>query len=254
MSVPVLQCTLGLLCRESVSSMKLLSARQFAAVCSVSSNQATSSLSPSPQSSFSIDSLGCYGLQRQQIRGFSITSSSLAHGGGHKGRSTMAMQNKQSADQFVRWLDPKERDNLKNALSDVEEEIRLEDTTPVVTVPPNRTQLNTMFIANAIPFIGFGFVDNCIMCICGDFIDGHLGLAFGFSTLAAAGFGNLISDMAGIGLASYIEIFAAKLGFAEPPLNRKQRALSITKNVGYLGRCIGVGFGCLLGMTPLLLK
>lgn len=48
--------------------------------------------------------------------------------------------------------------------------------------------------------IGFGFADNFIMILAGDVIDNKLGVLFGFSTLAAAGLGNLISDVAGISL------------------------------------------------------
>ena len=46
--------------------------------------------------------------------------------------------------------------------------------------------------------VGFGFADNAIMIVAGDRIDATLGVRLGFSTLAAAGLGNLISDVAGI--------------------------------------------------------
>ena len=40
-----------------------------------------------------------------------------------------------------------------------------------------------------IPFVGFGFLDNALMIIAGDYIDTTIGVALGISTMAAAGFG-----------------------------------------------------------------
>ena len=40
-----------------------------------------------------------------------------------------------------------------------------------------------------IPFIGFGFLDNALMIIAGDYIDTTIGVTLGISTMAAAGFG-----------------------------------------------------------------
>ena len=69
-----------------------------------------------------------------------------------------------------------------------------------ISSKPNRQQMWAVFIGQTIPFIGFGFMDNCIMILAGDQIDGTLGVAFGFSTMAAAGLGNLFSDVCGVGL------------------------------------------------------
>ena len=44
------------------------------------------------------------------------------------------------------------------------------------------------------------------MILAGGEIDATLGAKLGFSTLAAAGLGNLVSDIAGIGLADTIEV------------------------------------------------
>ena len=40
----------------------------------------------------------------------------------------------------------------------------------------------------------------------GEEIDGTLGVKLGFSTLASAGLGNLVSDVAGIGFADQLEV------------------------------------------------
>jgi hypothetical protein len=44
-----------------------------------------------------------------------------------------------------------------------------------------------VFTASAIPFVGFGFLDNLIMIVAGDYIDAKLGAAFAISTMASAG-------------------------------------------------------------------
>lgn len=67
--------------------------------------------------------------------------------------------------------------------------------------PPTVQQLKLTFIHQALPFVGFGFLDNLIMIVAGDYIDANIGLTLGISTMAAAGLGNALSDVAGIGSA-----------------------------------------------------
>ena len=43
------------------------------------------------------------------------------------------------------------------------------------------TQCRICFIHNAVPFIGFGFLDNAVMIVAGDYIDSTLGVAFHIS-------------------------------------------------------------------------
>jgi membrane associated rhomboid family serine protease len=57
---------------------------------------------------------------------------------------------------------------------------------------PTREDVLRVFTASAIPFIGFGFLDNLLMILAGDYIDAKLGAAFAMSTMAAAG-GLLVS-------------------------------------------------------------
>ncbi|VDP92384.1 unnamed protein product [Echinostoma caproni] len=52
-----------------------------------------------------------------------------------------------------------------------------------------------VYIANGLPFIGFGFLDNAIMIVAGEYIDLTFASLFGLSTMAAAGLGNLVSDI-----------------------------------------------------------
>jgi len=76
---------------------------------------------------------------------------------------------------------------------------------PERILKPTGLQLWRLFIVSAVPFIGFGFADNFIMIVAGDAIDNSIGLKMGLSTLAAAGIGNLISDVCGIGLGEVID-------------------------------------------------
>ncbi len=117
---------------------------------------------------------------------------------------------------------------------------------------PTRKQLFQLSLLMGVPFIGFGFVDNAIMLVAGDVIDLTFGRMLGISTLAAAGLGNLISDVAGLGLGGYIEAYSAKIGFQDPKLTAKQMKSRSIRILQFLSTSIGIAIGCLLGMIPLL--
>lgn len=117
---------------------------------------------------------------------------------------------------------------------------------------PTATQLRAVFIRAGVPFVGFGFLDNFIMILAGDWIDLHMGVAFGITGMAAAGLGNLISDVAGVGCGGYIDSMACKLGLPDPNLSRTQATLSSVKRAVVLGNVVGISVGCVLGMVPLL--
>lgn len=86
----------------------------------------------------------------------------------------------------------------------------------------------------------------------GDYIDLTVGSMLGISTMAAAGIGNAISDVAGVGSAQFVESFSQKLGLPQPDLEPRQYAFPSTTWAINIGRAIGVAVGCLLGMVPLL--
>ena len=95
------------------------------------------------------------------------------------------------------------------------------------------TQCRICFIHNAVPFIGFGFLDNAVMIVAGDYIDSTLGVAFHisgltslvskvygkwfttFTVLAAAGLGNTMSDVVGIFFGGYVELLADRMGLPQ---------------------------------------
>jgi Zn-dependent membrane protease YugP len=66
-------------------------------------------------------------------------------------------------------------------------------------IKPTTKQLQLVLYEAMLPFIGFGFLDNFVMIIAGEYIDITIGTALGISTMAAAAFGNLISDLFGLG-------------------------------------------------------
>lgn len=117
---------------------------------------------------------------------------------------------------------------------------------------PSRDQLMMLATSAAVPFIGFGFMDNAIMIMAGEAIEKNIGAVLTVSTMGCAAIGNLISDVAGVGMGSYVESVARKMGFKEPSLTPEQMALSTCRYASNAGAASGVAFGCLLGMFPLL--
>ncbi|KAL3160846.1 hypothetical protein ABBQ38_009250 [Trebouxia sp. C0009 RCD-2024] len=121
------------------------------------------------------------------------------------------------------------------------------------TEPPTLAMCSSVALAAALPFVGFGFLDNFIMLVAGEEIDATLGVKLGFSTLASAGLGNLVSDVAGIGFADQLEAFVRKLSWAKSrPLSPAQRVMLKARVAKTTGSVLGVTVGCLLGMCPLL--
>ncbi|XP_047675270.1 transmembrane protein 65 isoform X2 [Tachysurus fulvidraco] len=102
------------------------------------------------------------------------------------------------------------------------------------SLPPSTNQLRYVLLHNAIPFVGFGFFDNAIMIAAGTQIELSIGVTFGISTMAAAALGNLVSDLAGLGLAGYVEALAARLGMQIPDLTPKQADMWQTRLSSHL--------------------
>ncbi|CAE8668665.1 unnamed protein product, partial [Polarella glacialis] len=118
---------------------------------------------------------------------------------------------------------------------------------------PTVLQLWQLTVRTAVPFVGFGFFDNTIMLTVGETLDVTLGVAFGFSTLAAAGMGQMVSDASGVTLQGIIERFADRLGLPNPRLTSAQQQLSFVRTWMIGARIVGIVLGCALGMFPLLL-
>lgn len=137
--------------------------------------------------------------------------------------------------------------------ADVSETLGVQqDVSATASDVPSQAQLKMMFLASALPFVGFGFLDNFLMILCGELIDNSLCVAFNFSTMAAAAIGNTISDAAGIFSGGAVENLARKAGVEEPPMTAEQRLHTTTKRWQYSGQLIGIVTGCTLGCCPLL--
>lgn len=120
---------------------------------------------------------------------------------------------------------------------------------------PSTAALRMVFLASAIPFVGFGFLDNAIMLVAGEEIDNMFGLRLGLSTLASAGLGNAVADVIGVGAAKYIEQVVRWFPWVkDPKLSKYQKAMPVTQRAKLSGAMLGVLCGCLLGLTPIVLS
>ncbi|XP_077207664.1 transmembrane protein 65 isoform X2 [Paroedura picta] len=160
-----------------------------------------------------------------------------------------ALNTAQGARDFIYSLHSTERSCLLRELHRFESIAIAQEKLEVE--PPSTGQLKHVFFHNAIPFVGFGFLDNAIMIAAGTQIELSIGIVLGISTMAAAALGNLVSDLAGLGLAGYVEALASRLGLSIPELTPKQADMWQTRVSAHLGKAIGVAIGCLLGMFPL---
>ncbi|CAG9585897.1 unnamed protein product [Danaus chrysippus] len=121
-------------------------------------------------------------------------------------------------------------------------------------VPEDWLKKKYVSLANSIPFIGFGFLDNFIMIIAGDSIESSMSAYITLSTMAAAALGNTFSDVIGIGSSYYVERAAAMVGLGAPALSPVQLDMPTSRRFANMGRVLGITLGCFLGMTPLLFK
>ncbi|XP_058474849.1 transmembrane protein 65 [Solea solea] len=153
------------------------------------------------------------------------------------------------AKEFIYRLHSNERTCLLKELQSFESMAIAQET--LEPSPPTAAQIRYVLFHNALPFVGFGFLDNAIMIAAGTQIELSIGVTLGISTMAAAALGNLVSDLAGLGLAGYVEALASKLGMQGPDLTPKQADMWQTRVSSHMGKAIGVSIGCILGMFPL---
>ena len=86
----------------------------------------------------------------------------------------------------------------------------------------------------------------------GEAIDMSIGVAFGLSTLTAAGFGQCVSDVAGFTCGGIVDATVAKMRLPVHGLTPAQLDLKSARMWHTFGGCVGVVTGCLLGMSCLL--
>uniref|UniRef100_A0A1I7SXZ3 Transmembrane protein 65 n=2 Tax=Caenorhabditis tropicalis TaxID=1561998 RepID=A0A1I7SXZ3_9PELO len=167
--------------------------------------------------------------------------------GAFKHLDKLIIDSPEDAMEIANRLSVTEQQMLKTALDDCltqKEKGRTEDLTP--------DQVKGIFLVNSIPFIGFGVLDNMIMILAGEYIDQQLGAVLAISTMAAAALGNLISDIAGVGLAHYVEVAVQRVGIKHPVLTSQQLDSGKARFTTNAARAAGLTVGCLIGMFPLL--
>uniref|UniRef100_M4A5H8 Transmembrane protein 65 n=1 Tax=Xiphophorus maculatus TaxID=8083 RepID=M4A5H8_XIPMA len=146
------------------------------------------------------------------------------------------------AKDFIYSLHPSERSCLLRELHKFESIAIAQGQLEIA--PPTAAQLRYVLLHNAIPFVGFGFLDNCIMIVAGTQIELSIGVVLGISTMFPF---FLLFRLAG-----YVEALASRLGMQIPELSPKQADMWQTRVSCHTGKAIGVGIGCILGMFPLL--
>ena len=80
------------------------------------------------------------------------------------------------------------------ATSDKSSTVRRQTKSHAAVIEPTHHQLYIVALHQAIPFVGFGIMDNAILILAGEVIDVYLGAALGLSTMCAAAIGNIISN------------------------------------------------------------
>lgn len=74
----------------------------------------------------------------------------------------------------------------------------------------------------------------------GDYIEHSMGMFMCISTMAAAGLGNTLSDVLGLGLAHYVERFCEFVGLRPPRLTQEQMELKSSRRVASYVSLIGL--------------
>ncbi|XP_012160593.1 transmembrane protein 65 isoform X3 [Ceratitis capitata] len=156
------------------------------------------------------------------------------------------------ARELVYNLKDSEREAIKQALLKYDAERQRAGFEAAKAPPPSMADLRRIAVVNAVPFIAFGFLDNFVMIVAGDSIESVFGAFMCISTMAAAGLGNTVSDILGIGSAYYVERGCEMMGFRLPDLTPVQMEMKSSRHSANFGRIVGITIGCLLGMVPLL--
>ncbi|KAI6214524.1 Transmembrane protein 65 [Aphelenchoides besseyi] len=162
------------------------------------------------------------------------------------------IDDEKTARSLMNHLQPKERELLLTVLSEnAESKQRPEGDGKTISYK----EAKDLFIFNY----------NMIMILAGEYIDQSLGALLSISTMAAAALGNIISDVAGVGLAHYVEFFVQRIGIRHPDLTADQvlefvfleactfqLESSRARYTVNSARAAGLVVGCFIGMFPLL--
>ncbi|CUG86783.1 Hypothetical protein, putative [Bodo saltans] len=101
------------------------------------------------------------------------------------------------------------------------------------------------------PFVAFGCLDNSLMLLSGDAIDGMFGERFGLTAMGAAALGGVCSGTIGIQVHGMAERVVSKF-MPHPKLTSIQRKQFSVFRASHVGGTLGILCGLTLGMFPLL--
>jgi len=161
-----------------------------------------------------------------------------------------------SVQDLARWGVGKETlELIAHSLANANAEAILESCEKAIgkAAPPRVRDFLVRFLKKSSKMIMFGFIDNFIMIVAGDQIDTHIARSMGWSAMAAAGFGNMISDVAGEEGGSAIDTAMEKMGLDVESVSDEQmeQAPGWMQFMDRRAGTFGVAIGCLLGMIPL---
>lgn len=168
-----------------------------------------------------------------------------------------------SRQEFMRWhfmreSNPQLAESIYGQFSDSEESeaepVDLNGPSPqkLPVEEPSSLQMRQYCMRVGIPFVAFGFLDNSLMIVFGELIDHHIAHGIGFSMLFSAAAGNIIADICGVGFGDFVERGLCKMGLPDPYLSAHALRLKRVRRARTFSSIGGIGFGCFLGMVPLL--
>ena len=167
--------------------------------------------------------------------------------------ATLDIKSKQDSDSIVKTWNKTEQDLIIASLKRFRKSTAHSETQDEQDKPPTTSQLKRVALQAALPFIVFGFLDNAIMIMSGQYIERViLRMALGIGTMTAAAVGNILADMFSVGVADRVENLFVTMGLPTLELTSTQAKLKVTKLAVLWGRVLGIFVGCTLGMAPLL--
>lgn len=104
------------------------------------------------------------------------------------------------------------------------------------------------------PFIAFGTLDNSLMLLSGDLIDGMVGERLGLTIMASAAMGGIVSGTLGIQMHGLADRLVQRYGPSRPRLTPQEWRMAKTTRAIHWGGTLGLVCGLSLGMFPLLFR
>jgi hypothetical protein len=102
------------------------------------------------------------------------------------------------------------------------------------------------------PFVAFGCLDNSLMLLSGDAIDGMFGERFGLTAMGAAALGGICSGALGVQFHGATQRLMQNILPRQGGVPKFTQTLRAYKTAGTVGTSCGIGLGLILGMAPLL--